>query len=258
MNLNNVLNSLYTATKIILVASISCFFIVGTYTLNVTLPKKIDAHVTFIENSANAHLNNLTYELEQFTSVVDKQTTILQSNLNTRTKEITTTLDNTSKDLNLRAKEITSTLGQVGNNVETVSTKIVSIPDDFKNQFKSQFDCENNGYCWPNLITDDLIASRKTLQDVSLASVTINNAVPQATLAFTKSFNLLSNDTLPALSTNLKIITGNVGEVTANIKKLTTPKWYDRILGYGVNGAIIYSHINPVSAVITTVMSQAK
>jgi len=37
----------------------------------------------------------------------------------------------------------------------------------------------------------------------------------------------------------------------ANINRLTKPRWYDRLIGYTLNGAVIYRNLNPVGATIT-------
>jgi hypothetical protein len=40
----------------------------------------------------------------------------------------------------------------------------------------------------------------------------------------------------------------NVEETTASIDKLSRPHWYDRLLGYGLNAAVIYRNLNPVTS----------
>lgn len=39
----------------------------------------------------------------------------------------------------------------------------------------------------------------------------------------------------------------NVDGITANINRLTKPRWYDRVLGYGLNGVVIYRNLNPAT-----------
>jgi hypothetical protein len=47
----------------------------------------------------------------------------------------------------------------------------------------------------------------------------------------------------------------NIGTQTdgfvANMNRITRPHWYDRLIGYTVNGALIYRNLNPAGAVIT-------
>ena len=35
--------------------------------------------------------------------------------------------------------------------------------------------------------------------------------------------------------------------ITPNINRLTKPRWYDRVLGYGLNGVVIYRNLNPAT-----------
>ena len=42
-------------------------------------------------------------------------------------------------------------------------------------------------------------------------------------------------------------IGGNIQGITANVDRLTKPHWYDRLLGYGLNGVMIYRNLNPAT-----------
>jgi len=37
----------------------------------------------------------------------------------------------------------------------------------------------------------------------------------------------------------------------ANMNRLTRPRWYDRLIGYGLNGVVIYRSLNPAGAAVT-------
>ena len=50
---------------------------------------------------------------------------------------------------------------------------------------------------------------------------------------------------MPGALTTWQTIGGNVQGITANINTITKPKWYDRLLGYGLNGVVIYRNLNP-------------
>jgi hypothetical protein len=62
-------------------------------------------------------------------------------------------------------------------------------------------------------------------------------------------------DAVPSFITQGKEITANVDTATVqfsgvatNLNRLTKPKWYDRLLGYGLNGVVIYRDLNPVTS----------
>jgi hypothetical protein len=52
---------------------------------------------------------------------------------------------------------------------------------------------------------------------------------------------------LPGAITTWQGIGTNVDGITANINRLTKPHCYDRVLGYGLNGVVIYRNLNPAT-----------
>ena len=50
------------------------------------------------------------------------------------------------------------------------------------------------------------------------------------------------------ISANVDTATLEFSGVATNLNRLTKPKWYDRLLGYGLNGAVIYRDLNPVTS----------
>jgi hypothetical protein len=52
---------------------------------------------------------------------------------------------------------------------------------------------------------------------------------------------------LPGAITTWQGIGINIDGITANINRLTKPRWYDRLLGYGLNGVVIYRNLNPTT-----------
>jgi len=49
------------------------------------------------------------------------------------------------------------------------------------------------------------------------------------------------------ISANVDAATLEFSSVATNLNRLTKPKWYDRLLGYGLNGVVIYRNLNPVT-----------
>jgi len=50
------------------------------------------------------------------------------------------------------------------------------------------------------------------------------------------------------ISANVDTATSEFSGVATNLNRLTKPKWYDRLLGYGLNGVVIYRDLNPVTS----------
>jgi len=64
------------------------------------------------------------------------------------------------------------------------------------------------------------------------------------------NFSQMSSDVtlaMPTAITTWRSIGTNVAGITANVNQLTKPKWYDRLLGYGLNGVVIYRNLNPAT-----------
>lgn len=50
-----------------------------------------------------------------------------------------------------------------------------------------------------------------------------------------------------AIAVNVQTATLRFSGVADNLNRLTKPKWYDRLIGYGLNGIVIYRNLNPVT-----------
>ena len=69
------------------------------------------------------------------------------------------------------------------------------------------------------------------------------------------NFAEMSQDARAALPPMLKTwnqIGLDVSSTAQNINRLTKPHWYDRLIGYGLNGAILYRNLNPVTSLTIT------
>ena len=50
------------------------------------------------------------------------------------------------------------------------------------------------------------------------------------------------------ITANVDTATSEFSGVATNLNRLTKPRWYDRLLGYGLNGVVIYRNLNPVTS----------
>ena len=76
----------------------------------------------------------------------------------------------------------------------------------------------------------------------SIASATVAaNSVGQMSLDV--------QNAVPGTLRTWNAIGGNVASITGNIDRLTKPRWYDRLLGYGLNGIVMYRNLNPATNV---------
>jgi hypothetical protein len=132
------------------------------------------------------------------------------------------------------ASNLDKQLTKTNESVSTLVTAYADIPTTVGARFDKQTDCGRNALCWQNLTTDTLTNLRFTGRDVSMASKTFSEGFPK-------------------LMTDAEAITTNFAGITKNFNRLTTPKWYDRLFGYAMNGALLYSRINPIGNIGVTV-----
>ena len=81
-----------------------------------------------------------------------------------------------------------------------------------------------------------LAASKVTAGETAQTMRDFRNAVP--------SFIAQGN----TIAANVNVATLEFSGVATNLNRLTKPKWYDRLLGYGLNGVVIYRDLNPVTS----------
>lgn len=49
------------------------------------------------------------------------------------------------------------------------------------------------------------------------------------------------------IGANVETVTVSAANIGKNIERLTRPRWYDRIFGYGLNGAVMYRNLHPAT-----------
>jgi hypothetical protein len=54
------------------------------------------------------------------------------------------------------------------------------------------------------------------------------------------------------IAKNFQAATLRFSGVADNLERLTKPKWYDRLIGYGLNGVVIYRNLNPITSLTVT------
>ncbi len=123
-------------------------------------------------------------------------------------------------------------LGDSLSRVDTVLSQVDGLRSDLKpvlaNTAALTADAKES---WDDLYWDvkaSVASSTVAANSVAQTSLEIRGAVPQSV----RTWNAIG---------------GNVAAITGNVDRLTKPHWYDRLLGYGLNGVILYRNLNPAS-----------
>lgn len=94
-------------------------------------------------------------------------------------------------------------------------------------------DCDHN----PDCVFNRYVGASKGIEGAAMnfgqASADVRRAVPQM------------------LATWNQIGVGVAG-TASNLDRLTKPHWYDRLIGYALNGVLIYRNLNPVTSLTVT------
>lgn len=265
MNKDNILFTFKVLKEIGVVGIIwTVFLIVGiTAKYQIELPKQIIPTATAITKHIDARLDKIQTDLNTHLTTIETKTDKQVTKLQTNVKEVVTgvldkTNDKVNKALDIvsektqntldiadnRLGEVTSGITGVKSDVDQVTKSFtVDLPNYINDQYGTFIDCKVNAYCVPNLAVDTLIAARESSRNISLTMDTLNKT------------------TLPQFTSQFASIGKNVDGITANVKKLTTVHWYDRVIGYSLNAGLIYGQAHAalagsVVAVVKDVSSQ--
>jgi len=90
--------------------------------------------------------------------------------------------------------------------------------------------------------------SSSTATTTSIASSTGTSEHPRGIERAALNFGQMTQDqrdALPKMLLTWQQIGADVSGTAGNLNRLTKPHWYDRLLGYGLNAAVIYRNLNP-------------
>jgi len=217
--------------------------IVAFFCASIFLLVKISATVNTVEN-----------EFLQTNIMIRTEIPILREELMQTTNNTITKIDkriySVEKALFSRIDVIENktfkSIDRLQSNIDNLTEESIALSKDYRtipvslNTFmtpiNSKMSCKFNDSCWPNLFTDVLIDTRNTARTASSSFILFNREIPK----ITSDINKLST----SFSVGLPTIIDNTSKVTDNINRLTKPKWYDRLIGAGVNGSMIWFNIN--------------
>lgn len=217
--------------------SISVFFLTVSYSVfEITLSiKNIESDVLISTSMIRKEIPILRNSV--FT-VVDDSVKILDRRVASVEKNLFTKVDSIEKKTFIEIEKTNKDIHQVALSIDNLAQEYNKVPNElFKitKNIEPNINCNVNDYCWPNLFSDLLIDSRNMVRDGSKTFSLVNIEVPK----FTSDISKVST----SLAVEIPKVTENTTKITDNINRLTKPKWYDRLLGIGVNATLIYYNI---------------
>ena len=103
------------------------------------------------------------------------------------------------------------------------------------------------GECFPPPLSRLRPQRRLRLQPVRRSS----RGIERAALNFGQASTTFDS-ALPGFVRNADSLVADSAATANNLNRLTKPKWYDRLIGYGLNGVVIYRNLNPITSLTIT------
>jgi methyl-accepting chemotaxis protein len=97
------------------------------------------------------------------------------------------------------------------------------------------FNCARNSMCWSNQTANTLKQIERTTTSVANSMEQINKSTPKLVTSL-EQFSDSFKDNAPK-------ILDNTSDITKNVNSMTKPRWYDRMIGWGVNGSLVYFNL---------------
>jgi hypothetical protein len=211
------------------------------------------ASIFFLFKISNT-IDALEREVKQTNSIIRSEIPLIRGEVfkttNTALLKIDNRLISIEKNLFSRIDVIESktfnSIDKLHANLDKITEESILLSKDYRTipvnisgimtPLNARLDCKYNDSCWPNLFTDVLIDTRNTARTASSSFILFNREVPK----ITSDVNKVST----SFAVGLPVVIDNTSKITNNINRITKPRWYDRLIGAGVNGSMIWFNIN--------------
>jgi hypothetical protein len=222
-----------------LVVSLTCLVRVATVTIG-AVPGEIQATRTVLVGQVVGARRDLNVLAEGTQDDLNSQMTALRKETLAEVAEIRQTAD----------RRIGDTLGRVDGALAHADTALGTV-EAIRKDMKPVFDHAGS-------VAAQVDDAAPLFLDCDYNQDCAFNRFQGTSKAFERAainFGQMSQDVrvaLPGFVKNANSLVADSAATAANIKRLTTPKWYDRLIGYGLNGVLIYRNLNPVTNLTVT------
>jgi len=201
------------------------------------VPGEIEATRRELIGVVEAARKDLTAQVESARQDVltrsERQSAALRTEVMTEVAEIRKMADRRLGDTLARADTALGTVEALRRDLKPVLDNSAAIAAQVNASLPLFLDCDHNPDCVFNRYVGVSKGMERAALNFGQASTTFNSALP----GFVRNADSLAADS--AATAN-------------NLNRLTKPKWYDRLIGYGLNGVVIYRNLNPVTSLAIT------
>ena len=201
------------------------------------IPGQLEATRRELVGVVEAARKDLTAQVESARQDVltrsERQSAALRTDVMAEVAEIRKMADRRLGDTLARADTALGTVEALRRNFQPVLDNSAAIAAQVNASLPLFLDCDHNVDCVFNRYVGASKGIERAALNLGQASTTFSSA-------------------LPGLVRNADSLVADSAATANNIRRLTTPKWYDRLIGYGLNGVVIYRNLNPVTSLAIT------
>ena len=156
----------------------------------------------------------------------ERQVAAIRNDAVTQLAQIRETADRRVGDTLARADAVLDTVNGLRQDLRPTLEHSAAITGQVNDSLPLFLDCDHNPDCVFNRYVGASKGIEKAAGNFGQMSTDVRGALPRAL----DSWQGIGDD---------------VHGITGNVKRLTTPKWYDRVLGYGLSLGAAYRDLNP-------------
>lgn len=105
-------------------------------------------------------------------------------------------------------------------------------------------DCAVNDLCFQKLAVRTMASTNAAASDFSRSAHSISKAMPEIA-ENVKGVTAEVRGSAEVFNRSWPSITNNADQITGSVNRILAPRWYDRIVKYGLTGAVIYGTVRP-------------
>ena len=201
----------------------------------VAIPVEIECTRVALVNQVEATRRDLTLQLtaarQDVLGRTERQAAALRTDVMAEVAGFRETADRRLGDTLARTDRALGTVDALRLDLKPTLEHSAAITAQVNEALPLFLDCEHNPDCVFNRYVGASRGIERAAFNFGKASADISSALPQAIVAW-------------------QSIGVNANGIATNVNQLTKPKWYDRLIGYGLNGVVIYRNLNPASLTV--------
>ena len=210
-----------------LVAALTAAALAAVRVLN-AIPAEMRATRADLVRQVEATRRDLDGQVRGLAVRSERQVAALRADTLAEVDQIRQTADRRLGDTLARADVALGTLETARQDLKPTLDNSAAITAQVNDALPLYLDCDHNPDCMFNRYVGASKGIERAAMNFGQASADVRDAVPQMLAAWNR-------------------IGVGVADTAANLDRLTKPHWYDRLIGYGLNGVVIYRNLNPAT-----------